>query len=197
MGVAGSKFRDKNGNRVIILRELRSNGHKSYALANLDDSSVSIDYNAQSLGIAISHLSQSDWNLSDDTLSERGRKGNRVALVSDCPEEKGPQSAGLVKGMQDTVENFYKIYNQAYLDQHGFSKLSVFVMPNSEVNTTDPGPMITRFSLKIKDADTPFLGVRDTDVVEYMGKSRWKFIKNEIAPDKNKKPEKAILSAKQ
>lgn len=91
--------------------------------------------------------------------------------------------AGIVKGMQDTVSNFCDAYNSAYLDQHGFSKLGIFVKPDSDVGQSESGPMITRYSLKIEEEDTPFLGVKETDVVEYLGDSKWKFVKHGITPE--------------
>lgn len=67
MGVVGRKFKDKDGNRVIILHQLgvRGTSKNNYALANLDDNSVSIDYNAKSLGVAVSQLTAEEWEIND------------------------------------------------------------------------------------------------------------------------------------
>lgn len=42
-----------------------------YALANLDDNSVSIDYNAKSLGVAVSQLTAEEWEINDGEFPPR------------------------------------------------------------------------------------------------------------------------------
>lgn len=175
MGVIGRKFKDKNGNRVIILHQLGKNSN-NYALANLDDNSVSVDYNAKSLGIAVSQLTAEEWKVDDGEFTPPKKKKLQQASVAS--KKVINVKAGIVKGMQDTVSNFCDAYNSAYLDQHGFSKMGIFVKPDSDVGQNEAGPMIIRYSLRIVEEDTPFLGVKETDVVEYLGNSKWKFVKH-------------------
>ena len=185
MGVVGRKFKDKDGNRVIILHQLgvRGTSKNDYALANLDDNSVSIDYNAKSLGVAVSQFTAEEWEINDGEFTPSKVKKLQEAPVAPKKAKVIEMKAGIVKGMQDTVSNFCDAYNSAYLDQHGFSKLGIFVKPDSDVGQSESGPMITRYSLKIEEEDTPFLGVKETDVVEYLGDSKWKFVKHGITPE--------------
>lgn len=88
MGVVGRKFKDKDGNRVIILHQLgnRRMEKNDYALANLDDNSVSIDYNAKSLGIAVSQLTAEEWKINDGEFTP---PESEKAAGSPCSSKEG------------------------------------------------------------------------------------------------------------
>lgn len=85
MGVIGRKFKDKNGSRVIILHQLGKNSN-NYALANLDDNSVSVDYNAKSLGIAVSQLTAEEWKVDDREFTPPEKE---KATASPCSFKEG------------------------------------------------------------------------------------------------------------
>lgn len=88
MGVVGRKFKDKDGNRVIILHQLgvRGTSKNDYALANLDDNSVSIDYNAKSLGVAVSQLTAEEWEINDGEFTP---PESEKAAGSSCSSKEG------------------------------------------------------------------------------------------------------------
>lgn len=88
MGVVGRKFKDKDGNRVIILHQLgvRGTSRNNYALANLDDNSVSIDYNAKSLGVAVSQLTAEEWEINDGEFTP---PESEKAAGSPCSSKEG------------------------------------------------------------------------------------------------------------
>lgn len=185
MGLEKSRYINKDGEHIIVLLEDVGTSRKSYTIANLDSGVAHTDFSDRSVGIALDNLKADNWTISDtvdskkladkieDEINRMGDEfGTDPSLYLEHRAEPADRSmhAGLAKGMTDTARNFYQIYDFGYLDSHGMSKVSV------RVNYSDM--VQDRYSLRVSDDDTPFVGVKGTDVIEYLGGSKWKFIKH-------------------
>lgn len=186
MDLEKSKYVNKDGEHVILLKEITNSHKDTYTIANIDTGESEIEYNDKSIGIVLSNLTPANWSISDgvnaidadkllDQLKNKIAKADMSQVYEDVLEDKAEpvvnnMHAGLVKGMTDSAKKFYQIYDFGYLDAHGMSKVSV------RVNYSDM--VQDRYSLRVSNDDTPFIGVKGTDVIEYLGGSKWKFIKH-------------------
>lgn len=84
--------------------------------------------------------------------------------------------AGLHKGMQMTAGNIYNTFNDGLLDRHGFTRIMVTIPADDSMH-------FEMFALKVSQKSTPFIGVKSTDVVKYLGSSEWKFVKSATNKD--------------
>lgn len=84
--------------------------------------------------------------------------------------DKPKYIAGLHKGMQMTAGNVYNTFNDGLLDRHGFTRIMVTIPADDSIH-------FEMFALK-GDKRTPFIGVSSTDIIKYLGDSKWKFVKS-------------------